>query len=301
MRFLTRSLFGMALMVLALGFLALAAGNIMRAVGERAAADRQRPPARERVYAVNTAMLVSQTARPVLTAYGDLQSARQLELRAAAGGRLIELAPGFRDGGRVAAGETLYRVDPADARTAFDLATSDLAAARAEEVEARAAFDLAREEMAASERQRDLRVQSLARSEDLRGRGVSTASAHEIAELAVATADQAVTGRRMAMAQAEARIERARIAASRAVIKRDEASRLLADTSAAAPFDGVLAEVSAVPGRLVTVNEKLGLLLDPSALEVVFRVSNAEFARLADEAGRARPLTISAGLEIDGI
>lgn len=300
MRFAMRSLFGMMLLVLTLGLLAMAVGTISGALATRNADERGREPARERVFAVNVATFEAVTAKPVLTAWGDLRSARTLELRAEAGGTLIELAPGFRDGGRIAAGETLWRIDPADAETALELARSDHAAAIAEEAEALAGLALAREERAASERQRDLRAQSLARAEDLSGRGVGTAAALEDAELALATAEQAVTGRRLALAQAEARIGRSAIATARAAIRVAEAERILADTVAAAPFDGVLTEVDAVLGRLVTTNEKLGVLLDPTALEVAFRVSNGEFARIADAAGDVMPLDVTAILAADG-
>jgi multidrug resistance efflux pump len=300
MRFAMRSLFGMMLLVLTLGLLAMAVGTISGALATRNADERGREPARERVFAVNVATFEAVTAKPVLTAWGDLRSARTLELRAEAGGTLIELAPGFRDGGRIAAGETLWRIDPADAETALELARSDHAAAIAEEAEALAGLALAREERAASERQRDLRAQSLARAEDLSGRGVGTAAALEDAELALATAEQAVTGRRLALAQAEARIGRSAIATARAAIRMAEAERILADTVAAAPFDGVLTEVDAVLGRLVTTNEKLGVLLDPTALEVAFRVSNGEFARIADAAGDVMPLDVTAILAADG-
>ena len=300
MRFAMRSLFGMMLLVLTLGLLAMAVGTITGALATRNADERGREPARERVFAVNVATFEAVTAKPVLTAWGDLRSARTLELRAEAGGTLIELAPGFRDGGRIAAGETLWRIDPADAETALELARSDHAAAIAEEAEALAGLALAREERAASERQRDLRAQSLARAEDLSGRGVGTAAALEDAELALATAEQAVTGRRLALAQAEARIGRSAIATARAAIGVAEAERILADTVAVAPFDGVLTEVDAVLGRLVTVNEKLGVLLDPTALEVAFRVSNGEFARIADAAGDVMPLDVTAILAADG-
>jgi hypothetical protein len=300
MRFAMRSLFGMMLLVLTLGLLAMAVGQITGALATRDADRRGGQQARERVFAVNLATFEAVTAAPVLTAWGDLRSARTLELRAEAGGTLIELAPGFRDGGRIAAGETLWRIDPADAETALDLARSDHAAALAEEAEARAGLALAREERAASERQRELRAQALARAEDLSGRGVGTAAALEEAELALATAEQAVTGRRLALAQAEARIGRSAIATERAAIGVAEAERRLADTVATAPFDGVLTEIDAVLGRLVTVNEKLGVLLDPTALEVAFRVSNGEFERIADAAGDVMPLAVTASLAGDG-
>jgi hypothetical protein len=301
MRFMMRSLTGLALLVLTLGLLALAAGQITGAIAARQAAVVAGPAGEERVFAVNAARLEPVTARPVLTAYGDLQSARQLELRAATGGPLMELAPGFRDGGQVRAGEILFRIDPADARAALARAESDLLDARAEEADARASQELSRQEVAAGERQRDLRAQALARALDLRGRGVGSEAERETAEIALATADQVLTRLRLELAQAQARIERATIARDRAVIARDEAARALQDTEEAAPFDGYLTEVAAVLGRLVTENEKLGLLIDPSALEVAFRVSNAEFARLTDASGELMPLEISASLDVEGI
>ncbi|MCB1371480.1 MAG: HlyD family efflux transporter periplasmic adaptor subunit [Rhodobacteraceae bacterium] len=301
MRFLMRSLAGLTLLVLTLGLLGLAVGSIRQALALREAEAAGGRTAEERVFAVSVDRLEPRTVAPVLTAYGDLQSARQLELRAATAGTLMEIAPGFRDGGRVAAGEVLYRIDPAEAETALALAESDLAAARAEEAEAGVGLDLARQEAAAADRQRDLRAQALARAQDLRNRGVNTAADLEAAELALATAEQAATGRRLAEAQAEARIERAGIATTRAGIARDEAARDLANTVERAPFDGLVADVSAVPGRLVSVNEQLGLLLDPAALEVAFRVSKAEFARLADASGELLPLAVTASLEVEGI
>ncbi|HPG23216.1 MAG TPA: efflux transporter periplasmic adaptor subunit, partial [Amaricoccus sp.] len=254
MRFLMRSLAGLTLLVLTLGLLGFAVGSIRQALALREAEATGGRTAEERVFAVSVDRLEPRTVAPVLTAYGDLQSARQLELRAATAGTLMEIAPGFRDGGRVTAGEVLYRIDPAEAEAALALAESDLAAARAEEAEAGVGLDLARQEAAAADRQRDLRAQALARAQDLRNRGVNTAADLEAAELALATAEQAATGRRLAEAQAEARIERAGIATTRAGIARDEAARDLANTVERAPFDGLVADVSAVPGRLVSVN-----------------------------------------------
>ena len=298
---MSRGIIGLALTALTLALLALAAGQIVRALGDRAAGRSVAPAAAERVFAVNVETLAPQEARPVLTAYGDVRSTRRLELRAAAGGELIELAPGFRDGGLVAAGEVVFRVDPAEAEAELALSRNAYRGAQAEEVEAAAALALAREELAATERQRDLRQGSLLRAEDLRGRGVSTAADLEAAELAFSTADQALTGRRLALAQAEARIERAAIARERAGIEQDEAARRLENTVTRAPFDGVMSDVDVVLGRLASPNERLGVLLDPAALEVAFRISSLEFARLADGQGVIPGLDVTVSLEVDGV
>ena len=65
----------------------------------------------------------------------------------------------------------------------------------------------------------------------------------------------------------------------------DDAKRSLADTSLFAEFDGVLSKVTLVKGGLVGANERLGQLIDPSALEVAFRISTDQYARFLNEDG----------------
>lgn len=296
MRFLLRALAGMSLVVLTCALLALAGMSLMRSIGEGEGEEQARGPGAERVFAVETAELTAREVAPVLTAYGWVESARRLEIRAAVAGRIVDLAPGFRAGGTVEAGERLYRLDPAEAETARALAVNDLDAAMAEEEEARAAVTLAQAEFAASLRQRDLRARALARTRDLRVRGIGTEADLETAELALAAADQALTSQRAALAASEARIASAAIAVARSRIARDEALRTIADLEAFAPFAAALSDVVAVPGARVSAGEKLGLLLDPAALDVAVTLSHAEFARLADAEGRLRPLDLVARL-----
>ena len=53
-------------------------------------------------------------------------------------------------------------------------------------------------------------------------------------------------------------------------------------------------------GRLVTQSEVLGRLIDPTALEVSFRVSGAQYARLLDARGALRPAEVTVTLDLDG-
>ncbi|MEM1266033.1 MAG: HlyD family efflux transporter periplasmic adaptor subunit [Pseudomonadota bacterium] len=280
MRLLRRTLLGTALLCMTLGLLAMAVGTVYRATTAEEDDGRRGAP-RERSFSVNLILLEPVRAVPRLTAYGEVESRRTLEIRSEVGGRIIELSQNFRAGGHVSEGEILVRLDPARARTALDIALTEEAEARADVSQADAAQLLAVEELAAAEAQRDLRSQALTRQRDLRARGAATAAAEETAELSLAQAEQSLVGRRQALAQADATLERSRITLERRVISREEAARDLADTIIRAPFAGRIGEISGVLGGLVTANEQLGTLLDPGALEVAFRVSTAEFARLA--------------------
>ena len=288
MRFLARSLIGLSLAALTLGLLILGAGTLRNAVSDRESAAGGRPAGAERIYTVRTDVLVPETVRPVLTAYGDVESGRQLELRAGAAGRLLSLAPDFVDGGDVIAGEVLWQIDPAPFETALAISGTDLAAAEAEAAEAEAALELAYAEVSAAERARDLRIAALDRRQDLDTRGVGTAADLDEAELALAAAEQALIGRRAALAAAEARTGQAEIALERAQLSRTEAARTLAETTRRAPFDGLIAEPAAIPGRLVSLNERLGLLVDDGKLEISIQLSRTEYARLSAPDGSVR-------------
>ena len=301
MRFLRQSMIGLFLAALTIGLLAYAVTLIGGAVRERMADDAPAPPARERVFAVNVQEARAETITPVLQSFGELQSRSLLELRAAGGGRVIELAPGFEDGGIVREGQVLVRLDPADAQSAVDRAQSDLLDARAEGRDAARNLDLARDELSAAQDQADLRERAFMRQQDLAERGVGTATATETAELAASAARQAVLSRRQAAAQAETRVDQAATRLSRAEIALAEAQRRLDDTTLTAPFDGTLTATNVVVGRLVTANERLAELIDPNDLEVSFRLSTSQYARLLDADGALIKADVTATLDVSGV
>lgn len=300
MRFLRKSLTGLFLLSLTLGLLGFAGIMVRDAVQARMAEEARVPQARERVFAVNVVPVAFETVTPVLTSFGEVQSRRTLELRAAASGAVVELDPEFVEGGQVEAGQLLARIDPANAQSALDRAENDLLDARAEVREAERALVIARDELTAAEEQVVLRESALRRQRDLLDRNVGTAAAVESAELSLASERQAVLTRRQAVATAEARIDQAATQLRRAEIARDEAQRRLDDTEIRAAFAGSLSEVTVVSGRLVSANEQLAQLVDLNALEVSFRVSTQQYARLLDGDGRLRPAPVTVALDVFG-
>ena len=301
MRFLRHSLIGLVLTALTLGLLAYAGSLVRDAVQSRMADERRAPPARERVFAVGVVTAALGTEVPELQTFGEVQSRRTLELRAGASGRVIWRAEGFEDGGRVLRGDVLMRIDPADAEAAVERARVDLADAEAELADAQRTLSLAQDEAAAAVEQAALRDQAAARQRDLAERGVGTAAAVETADLAAAAARQAVLSRRQSVAQAEKRIDQARTQVARMQIALAQTERDLAETTVTAPFDGTLKATAVVEGRLVNANEKLADLVDADALEVSFRVSTAQFARLLDDTGALIGAPVTATLDVSGV
>lgn len=301
MRFLRHSLTGLFLLSLTVGLFAYAGQIVFSAVQERMSAETQAPERRERVFAVNTVTAAPGTQTPVLTAYGEVESRRTLEIRSDTPGRVTELTALFEDGGRVRDGQVLARIDPSDAQFALDLARADLTDAEAEVREAERGLNLARDELAAAQSQAELRKRALDRQLDLEERGVGTAAAVELAELDAASAEQAVLTRRQAEATAEARVDQAQTRLSRSRIALAEAQKALDETTITAPFTGTLQGVSVVEGRLVSANEKLADLIDTTALDVAFHVSTAQHRRLLDENGDLILAPVRIRLDVFGL
>lgn len=300
MRFMTRSLLGVALMALTLALVGAGIRTLAVAVADHNAGNERSSRNKERVYTVSVAPVELVNVRPRITSYGEIESGRSLEIRAVRGGALVELGGAFRDGAVVEAGSLLFATNPADAQSVRDLSETELLDAEGELLDARVDVELAGSELTAAERQLELRTTAVQRQEDLVRRKVGTAAALETAALSLSAAEQALVSRRQALARAEARLKRAEVGVKRRKIALNEAQRLLDDTRQTAPFRGVLSGVSAVEGRLVSPNETLGTLIDPTALEVAFRVSNAEFARLTRGGGALDDVRVDVTLALDG-
>lgn len=301
MRFLRQCLTGLFLSAMTLGLLAYAANLVGGAVQERIGAENKARPAKERVFAVNVVRAEMGRETPVLETFGEVKSRRTLELRAAASGRVIELSDQFVDGGKVKSGQILVEIDPANAQSNLARVRADIADAQADALDAERALALATDEQFAAQEQADLRGKAQQRQQDLLARGVGTAAAVETAELAASSARQAVLARRQVMTQSQARIDQAASALSRAQIALADAERGLADTTLVAPFDGTLSAPSVVAGRLVGANERLAELIDPAALEVSFRVSTAQYARLLTPQGDIMDAEVTVILDVAGV
>ncbi|QIE41745.1 HlyD family efflux transporter periplasmic adaptor subunit [Rhodobacteraceae bacterium SC52] len=300
MGFVRSALIGIMLGALTLGALGWAGVSIWSAISAMSEDDTPERNRREVVTAVNAVTVSLGSEIPVIEAFGTLRSTRTLELRAASAGQIVNVTDPFRDGVRVAGGEMVARIDPAEAEAALATAQADLTEAEADLRDAALGLELAKDDLTVTQEQADLRAQALARQNDLGARGVGSAAAVETAALAAAQARQAVVSRRQALAQAEARLDQAGTARERARIALGEAARLLQDTSVIAPFDGVLSDVAVVRGGLVARNDLLARLVDPAALEVAFRLSTAQFARLTERGSVPQDAVASVSLDLGG-
>ncbi|MCO4847353.1 MAG: HlyD family efflux transporter periplasmic adaptor subunit [Yoonia sp.] len=301
MRFLRRSLVGLFLLAATLALFGVAGAMVYDAVQAQMNEEPRSRPQRETVQIVNAVTVQVGQVIPELRVFGEVRATRTLDIRPSAGGRVVEVSPNFRDGGSVQAGEVLLRVDPTDAQSALDRVGADVQDAQAELRDAQRALLLANDELDAAAEQARLRDAALARQVDLQLRGVGTTASVEAAELAVSAANQAILSRRQSIANAEARVDQATTGQTRMQINLAEAKRTLADVNIVAGFDGTLADVTLVEGGRVSANELLARLIDPTDLEVAFRVSTAQYARLLDADGRLILADVQVALDVQGV
>jgi len=301
MRFLRRSLVGLFLLATTLALFGVAGKMVYDAVRAQMDEDPRSRPQRERVLTVNAVPVQVNDITPELTVFGEVRATRTLDVRPSTGGRVIEVSPDLLDGGAVTAGDVLIRIDPTDAQTALARVRADVGDAEAELREATRALVLAQDELDAAAEQLRLREVALTRQVDLRARGVGTAASVETAELSVSAAKQAILSRRQSIGQAEARLDQANSRKARLEIDLAEADRAVADTTVTAAFDGILADVTLVEGGRVSPNELVARLIDPAELEVAFRVSTAQYARLLDDDGRLILSDAEVALDVLGV
>ncbi|MEL6522080.1 MAG: HlyD family efflux transporter periplasmic adaptor subunit [Pseudomonadota bacterium] len=301
MQFLRRSLVGLFLLAATLVILTLAGNTFYVALQERLNREAFERPVRERVLGVNTVTVQPETITPTITAFGEVQSLRSLDIRASASGRIVSLSPDFEDGAWVRSGDLLIQIDRTDAEDAWRVAQTELLEAEAELRDADRGLELAEDNLTQAQAQAELRSTALSRQRDLLARGVGTDAAVENAAWEEANSQQTVLARRQASAQAEIRYDLAGTQLERAKINLANTERRLEDTEIRAAFDGSIAEVMVVEGGLVSNNEQLARLIDPSALEVSFRLSTAQYARLIDAGGALIRAPVNITLDVLGL
>ena len=244
-------------------------------------------PPQERVWSVKVTEVVRRDVQPKIRVFGEIAAGREAEIRAMVAGRLVKLAPEFRNGTFIRTGMPLAVIDPVDYEIGLAERRAELKQAEALLREYRRELEWEAQLLANAERQVELAERGLARSNSLALSGRESQKVRDDSEMALAAAEQTRMQRSQAKARLSARIEQQRAAYQRAQAVLASAERDLAHTQVVAPFDGHLADVKLALGQRVAVGESLGRLLAAAELEARFEIPEADFARLLDTAESA--------------
>ena len=149
-------------------------------------------------------------------------------------------------------------------------------------VNAETLFKLSQMDLQAAQKEKAIRLSSFERQKKLKENGIISETIFEQASLALTNADRALITKENSLVQAENKIFKAQVLVERRKVAYGLAKRQLAETKFFAPFSGILDEVNAVSGRLISLNDRLGTILDPGALEVLFSLSDNQYSRIVD-------------------
>ena len=298
MRFLLRSFLGLIILSITLGFLIFGSFVLFDALKKRSEKSDNRRFQKERVFAVNVETLESQTARPKIFSYGEIYSKRMLEIRPLVSGRLDYVSEKFVEGGYVKSGDILFRLNQKDFFNELEIAEIDLEDTKAQLSEAISRLEFANMEFEVSESQLKLRKNALDRQTELAASGLITSTQLENTQLAYSSSKQQFLNKQNLVKSSRNSIEKLQIQLKRRSISIDKAKRNLDETEFKAPFNGIISSVNILPGSVINKNEKLGTLVDPNSLEVMFNLSANEFARVIDKEGKLLNLDITAYLKL---
>ena len=298
MNFLLRSFLGLIILSITLGFLIFGSFVLIESLKKRSEKSDNRRFQKERVFAVNVETLNKQIASPKILSYGEIYSKRMLEIRPLVSGRLDYVSEKFVEGGYVNSGDILFRLNQKDYLNELEIAEIDLEDTKAQLSEAISKLDYANLEFEVSESQLNLRKNALDRQTQLAESGLITSSQLENTQLAYSSSKQQFLNKQNLVKSSKNAIDKLKIQLKRRSISIDKAKRNLDETEIKAPFDGIIASVNILPGSVINKNEKLGTLLDPNSLEVMFNLSANEFARVIDKDGKLLNLDITAYLKL---
>lgn len=206
--------------------------------------DRAPEPARTepppQIPFAQTARVTAESGAIPVYGGGTVRPSAQIDVAPQVGGRVVWVDPGFQSGGRVKAGQTLFRLEEADYLYRVQEARASLAARRVAllQEEERAAIARAQYEL------------------------YSARQGSQPAASPLTLREPQLEAARAALGRDEALLAAADLALSR--------------TRVTAPFDGFVREESVDVGQIVAPGRPVGRLFAAAAVEVVVPVTNAE-------------------------
>jgi len=221
----------------------------------------------------------------VIEAYGTIQAREMLKLVAEVHGQIVGLSPDFQEGGFVAAGSTLIKIDPRTYTLAVQQRQVEISRAEAESAkfEQEVANLKATRKIAVADRR--LAESEFTRLEKLADNNVIAKSTRDAAEQKyLASVDRlqgidnqiALTG--SLRKQLEAQLNMAQVQLRQSQLDLEKAS-------IKAPFDGWVLEKTIEKGQHVVIGQQLGRVYKDGDLDVEVRIPIEDFKWLPDEAG----------------
>lgn len=229
------------------------------------------------------------SVQTLLTGFGEIHAWRQTEIGAEVSGRIVEIHPELRSGGRIRAGETLFAIDPSD--FASRVAELEAEAALAANASARIAVeqDAERERLALAQRNLELADAHRDRTRTLfESNRVGSLATVEAAERERNTLAEQVRALRANVDLHPIGASDAARRAETVAAMLDRARHDLARCRVTAPYDARIARSSVETEQWVSPGSPLLTLVDDSVREILVALeATVARDRLRFESGSA--------------
>ncbi|MEP0521626.1 MAG: HlyD family efflux transporter periplasmic adaptor subunit [Hyphomicrobiales bacterium] len=249
-------------------------------------ADKSPPnqrPVREQVFTVDTIVATRGDHRPNISVFGNVVAGNVLDLRTELAGPLIEVNPAVRSGAVVSAGTVLARIDPFDYETALAEAENDLLDANAQLMEAEARLASETADLANAKAQLALAEKDLERAEALVKRGSVTQQTVDQRQQSLLQQKASVDSATATLQIEETKLLQQKTLIDRFLLQKKRAERDLSLTTLIAPVDAVVESEAITLGQIVTANQTIAQLMDLSAFEAKFNLSDEQYGRLTGQ------------------
>ena len=194
---------------------------------------------------VQTGLVTAGTGPIPVFGSGTVRPSAEIDIVPQVGGKIVWVDPGFQSGGRVAAGQAIFRIEEVDYQYRVQEAEANLAASRVALLKEQEQASIARTQYELySGRRRDEAAPSIANPLALREPQLNAA--------------------RAALDRDEARLADAKLALSR--------------TKVTAPFAGFVQEESVDVGQIVAAGQPVARIFATDAVEVIVPLSDADAA-----------------------
>lgn len=220
---------------------------------------------------------------PVLGS-GTVEARDEVAVTAEVSGRLTYVNPNFREGGSIAKGAALLRIDQSDYLNQVRAAEADVAAQSVAVLEAEQEVEIAREELSRfAARAKAAETSGAVESQILPPRAMSKAM--QRIDIAGPSADGKATSK--SLATREPQLASAKAQRDRAAANLSDAKLRLGRTRVRAPFSGIVRSENAAIGQLVQPGEVLGALVSTDDYEVRVSLTPDEAALIPGLLDRA--------------
>ncbi|GMW01979.1 MAG: acriflavin resistance protein [Candidatus Hydrogenedentota bacterium] len=241
----------------------------------------RKPPAEaltqsEKSLSVEAIIVEPESVATEIVGYGQVRTLNEVPITAEVAGKVIEIYPDLEPGTRIAAGETLFVIDPRpyEAQAAESKAAVDQAASTIERMNGE--LKNVKDRIAAIERTRDLAQAQYDRLNGLLKEDVGTQADLDQAERAYVQARDEAETLRDEIEMYPLRIEEMTKSLEAAKARYEMAAISVEKTRVASPFNARVKSVSLERDQFVSPGSEIMVLADDSMLEIPVKLSSRD-------------------------